>query len=295
MMRKNLTVKGRPPSVGERPTEQPVEDGSAGQFYPGGVVVTEERGACHDAIDFTPAIDPAERDDAYLTVARALAESKPYLDRPYRNVIYDLVWAEDDGVANISITGIFPDPSGEGEKSATFRIRRSVAGCWYLGDAIELKFTNRELNRRRALEKIEEYKAALAMFDQVNATLILAEAFVGTSCCPYSLIRRFEVQLENSSDESHEVGYAVEWEEVSADPRCVKSDKEARTEIVSASSTISPEPIEEENWIGLGLSGKCQDVSLEEVHVSVIEVDGYNKAEIEQELEELEELTSPPP
>ncbi len=282
--------QNKPSGLGEIPTEQPDTDGSFNLFYPGGVVMTEY-GAHHAAIDLTLAIDPTERELAYYAVAKAIAEFKSYLPTPNRNVVWEGRGLFDDS-ASFLIIGIFPHEEGEGQQFAVFDIERTQQGTWIPEDEPEFDFTRDELGHRRDLEKIEEYQAALALFDDINPTLLSDEAFVDYSTTPAKLIRRFSVQLENATGTSYEVGYTVEWDEVSADPRCEGPEKKSDKELVGALSTISIEVVESK-WIGLGFGGKCQDVTLANSRVSVTSVGDYRRDYVEQQLETLLSKTSP--
>lgn len=269
------------PVMGEDPAESSLDD----QITQDGVVLTEQ-GACHDAIDNTPAADPIKRDEGYLAVAKALSAS--YLTEAVSSLDYTMRFKTGD-YADFVVVGIFTDPSGEGEKEAYFSISKVPLGCWILDDTVIPDFTRDERNYRRDLERIEEYKAALAVFDTITVSVVSAEV----TADQWFETKNFVIQIDNPTNQDHEVDYLLQWTVTSEDSRCGNPEDEKRgRENVAASSTVS---VEVESVTNLfGSFRYCGNPSLEKARVAVARVDGYVREKVEQRLADLQSQTSPP-
>ena len=273
---------GQDPSSGVG--ENPVENSPDAQISAGGVVLTEQ-GAYHDAIDNTPAADPIQRDEAYMAVAKAL--STPYLTEAVGPLDYTMRFETGD-YADFVVTGIFSDPTGEGEKEAYFTISRKTSEYWILDDPVIPSFTTAERNYRWNLEKIEEYTDALELFEIITPTLISAVPDYDRTTTPISLTRIFVVEVDNPTSMPRQVRIQVEWEEKSSNPRCVSSEKESKLADIEASATTLVD-IEEWSW-----SGRCPDITFANTQVWISWIDNYEKDSTKEKLEKLQSQTSPP-
>ena len=282
-----------------------VDEGADNQVSVNGVTLTEQ-GAYHDAIDMTPAIDPAVRDAAYLAVARALAE--PYLPKPNQNLIYQIRWVESDGVASIKVSGIFPDPSGEGEKETDFRIRQTSAGYWILGDSIDLEFSNAELSQRRAVEREAENDqerqvnlAKLAKiqegFDSISFEFIGWEPIPDPNGRPGAEGFIVRLAVNNPTQQAHQIKYRLDWSGTvsqATGEKCWGDYYEWTsdyydlfdTEVQAATQVI----LEVEPYQSTAYSGRiCDDVRIEYQGAVAQQVDGYSQERLQRELAENQE------
>lgn len=270
----------------------------------GGDLKITEQGAYHDAIDDTPAVDPIERDEAYLAVAKAL--SAPYVTEAIGPLEYTMRFETGD-YADFVVTGIFPDPSGEGEKEAYFTISQTASGYWILDDPVIPEFTNVELNRRAVVEraaqeelerqaKIQELSSILEAFDLLKLDVVNAypipdtrEQYPGTDGVAFNLV------VENPTPFKYEVDYRIDWTEMQRDsnhPRCWRDYEstfekyETGVEEVPPQTTV--EILVEET---VGYISFCDDVTLENVRSSITKINGSSKERIQEELTGLQ--TSP--
>lgn len=244
----------------------------------------------HDAIDFSPAATLAEREQGYFQVAAWLAD--PFTTKPNQDLVFDLVWEELEpvaGNAGIHIVGMFEENGEWVEKEADFRITRTAVENWILKDEVQFEKTADQFGRERDEQKIVEYTEALAVFDAITVSVVSAEV----TADQWFETKNFVIQIDNPTNQDHEVDYLLQWTVTSEDSRCGNPEDEKRgRENAAASSTVL---VEVESVTNLfGSFRYCGNPSLEKTRVAVVRVDGYVREKVEQRLADLQSQTSPP-
>jgi hypothetical protein len=269
------------------------------------VVIGDSGAVYHDAIDSSPAADPDEREAAYFEVAGRLASDS--IPESSRDLRYELVWEEAiDGNARIQITGYFQEGGQWLEERADFQMTRTAGGTWILENEVVFDLTQDQKRLQQATvvaaeeeaqrqEEIVLLTAVLEAFDSIVAEVAEPE-IIPDPDRPGVDGFKFHLGFDNPTTSEHSLDYRIDWVEVKSNaegPKCWReyesrgASYEVGSEEIPASTAVS---IEVEPLSGYDLM-HCDGLRIEDVRVSVTQIDGYEREKAEARLVQLQ--TSP--